>query len=437
MALRLPLLHSGKLRILFTILVLAGSIWSPATGLHGAGGAELIYAFRSYDALRPEKMLLVGEIRTKTKAPEPFKTDTPFLNYDNRLDFITIKVVNKEGIKVGQKLYVIDKNPFHSQYRNGLVMAEVIVRSIIHNPFYGWVITASGNLLRVREGHFVARTLDSENLEKAYMTKKEGDHYYYRGDLDRAITSYSSALEQDSTLPEAHAALGRIYFQEALERTGEDPIRAAGEFEAAWRARENFRYTYDADQFYLDYMDTLLYRYDLKAKDSRSARIGWMLDRVVEVGRLAKKGDPMIATDASIRIFYAAVNGVIQSGSPVGKVKSSDPAPDYRTLLKTELGALLEKPESSPIFHRGAILYYESLRRKAKTVAEVEIRDDVSFYYNRPLYRLYRSGRMMDRATGTGEMLDEMIEIHRTASRRNPDTIPDQSAGPMMQESMP
>ena len=206
-------------------------------------------------------MILVGEIKSKIKAAQSFDRESPYQNYDVRKDQITVRVMNREGLRVGQKLYVIEKNPHHKQYRNGMIVAEITVESILNNPFYGWILTGQGNLLRVREGQFVARTLESENLEKARVIKKRGDMYMDRGENEKAIAAYQDALKADRKLPEAHAALGKLYLEEA-RRSGEYPVRALSSLQKAWENREHFYYASETFAFTIDYMEALYLAYN-------------------------------------------------------------------------------------------------------------------------------------------------------------------------------
>ncbi len=222
---------------------------------------EIVYAFRNYERARPLKMILVGEIKSKIKAAQSFDRESPYQNYDVRKDQITVRVMNREGLRVGQKLYVIEKNPHHKQYRNGMIVAEITVESILNNPFYGWILTGQGNLLRVREGQFVARTLESENLDKARVIKKRGDMFMDRGESEKAIAAYQDALKADRKLPEAHAALGRLYLEEA-RRSGEYPVRALSSLEKAWENREHFYYASETFAFTIDYMEALYLAYN-------------------------------------------------------------------------------------------------------------------------------------------------------------------------------
>ncbi|MDH5656523.1 MAG: hypothetical protein OEZ34_11475, partial [Spirochaetia bacterium] len=174
-----------------TAVVIAILLFFPQ--ILSAESSEIVYAFRNYKSSRSEKTILVGEITSKTKLPVS-PGSSPYKGYDARIDQVTVKVKDRKGIKIGQKLYVVDKNPHHSQYRNALITGEIEVKSLFHSPFYGWVLTGTGILLRIRKGNFVVRTLESENLEYAYTLKKKGDHYVARGDTDRAIASYLQAV---------------------------------------------------------------------------------------------------------------------------------------------------------------------------------------------------------------------------------------------------
>lgn len=255
-----------------------------------AEGGELIYAFRSYTRPSPIKMLLVGEIQSKIKAPQITERESPYKGYDTRLDMVTVKVRNPAGLKVGQKLYIIDKNPYHERFRNGLIVGEITVQSVLKTAFYGWVVTGTGILLRVREGLFVARTQESENLARAFDLKKKGDYYADSGSSEKAVATYQAALVADRDLPEAHAALGAVFYHQARQSGREFPGRALAELEHAWRVRENFRYGYDEMKFYRTYLETLYLAYRIKRVDAAASRTVYAhLDKMREVADAAAK----------------------------------------------------------------------------------------------------------------------------------------------------
>ncbi|MBW7858349.1 MAG: tetratricopeptide repeat protein [Leptonema sp. (in: Bacteria)] len=231
-------------------------ILSCPVALLSRSNSEVIYAYRNYQGISPIKMILVGEIKSKIKSAEIFDKDSPFQDYDTRLDQVMVRVVNREGLKPGQKLYVIDKNAHHEKFRNGLIVGEIIVDSILTNPFYGLALTGKGILLRVREGQFVARTLETENLEKALQIKRRGDALKSRGQNAEAISEYLKAISADVDLADAHAALAELYAKEAAE-TGEYPIRAISHYRKAFKHRQNFDTNLDRYRFFVNYLAAL------------------------------------------------------------------------------------------------------------------------------------------------------------------------------------
>lgn len=371
----------------------------------------MIFAFRNYNTLRPIRMLLVGEIRSKMKAPEPYKADSPYMHYDTRPDHVTVKVVNKEGVKLGQTLYVIEKNPFHSEYRNGLIIGEIVVKSIIHNPFYGWVLTGEGNLLRVREGLFVARTLETENLKRAYIQKKKGDFYRHRGEWDKAVASYNEALRADEGLPEAHAALGSLYLSLAKEGGREDPVRAEAQFRHAYRHRHNFQYESDRLQFYHDYINTLFYRYDkLRYRSHREESALIYLDRILEVGGEVEKMDPG-DPENRIHMFRAEY---YKTQYYRGR-RNAEERNSYDSSLKhtTErLSGMLDTPVSDVRFHLTAALYYRDRLQEMERSPATTINGDVASLYTKPVYELYRAGRSLANGSDPVDRVKSMMVYH-------------------------
>ena len=307
--------------------------------------SEVIYAFRNFT--RPEniRMLLVGEIRSKVKVATSRDVKSPYLGYDTRQDQVTVKVVNRKGLKVGQKLYVIDKNPYHQRYRNGLISGEIHVRSIFYHPFFGWVLTGTGILLRVREGMFVARTLETETLERAFERKKRGDFHLSRGELEKAIASYHSALEADRGLPEAHAALGRLYLGQARARRRETPVRALAEFSQAWKGRTNFRYDSDRLHFFLEYLEALAFARETAPPQGRLRRLDEHLTRARAVAgeALELKADSSPASFHLARAEYEFAAIRAQQARTEAQRSDHLPAGSPRRRVATDRHALLLK----------------------------------------------------------------------------------------------
>ena len=122
--------------------------------------------------------------------------------------------------------------------------------------------------LRIRKGHFVARTLDTESLERAYTIKRQGDHHWNFNRQEKAVAKYREALSADTSLPEAHAALGRFYYQEAKQQDLLIPLEALAAYERAWQHHRNFHYANEQIEFYRTYMEALNYAYTQQLSSS-------------------------------------------------------------------------------------------------------------------------------------------------------------------------
>ena len=270
------------------LLVYANAIFAEKT-VH-------IYAFRNFRLAKPEKMILVGEIQSKTKEPI-LNSKEELGEYDMRPDRITVKIFTRKGLRRGQKLYVIDKNPYHDLFRDGHIVGEAEVISIFYSSFYGsWALSARGRLLRIRKGQFVARGQETEGLELAYESKRRGDHYAALGKYEEAIASYRQALDADISLAEAHAGLAQIYSQNRREysKIESAAVEVLNSYEKAWQHRKNFHYQHEKLAFYHDYIEALereyKHSYRLRSRKSGpSAQTQSLkyLDRIIEVAEAA------------------------------------------------------------------------------------------------------------------------------------------------------
>ncbi len=376
--------------------LLCAILFALSASLHAESG-ELIFAFRNYTRPEPIRMLLVGEIQSKIKAPKISEQQSPFAGYDTRLDQVTVKVRNPAGLKVGQKLYVIDKNPHHEKFRNGLIVGEIIVQSVLKTSFYGWVVTGTGVLLRVREGLFVARTQESENLSHAFDLKKKGDYFADGGSFEKAVATYQDALVADPGLPEAHAALGILFYKESRKHGREFPSRSLAEFEQAWKFRENFRYGYDEMSFYRMYMEALYAAYDVRRlESSKGEKASRFLDRIQETAEAARKlvpEDPDILLNLA-RVHLARVE--LNRGGGKDQRKAYDESLKSAGAMLEKLDPLVHDPKTylkrlekfrsgertlqlltagEAEYHRVSVLYYGALLRELRNSPVIEDAD--------------------------------------------------------------
>ncbi len=381
-------------RALTGLLLIVGG-FSEAFAQH-RDRTEIIYAFRNYSRPAPIRMILVGEIRSKIKVAKPRDIKSPYVGYDTREDQVTVKVVNRKGLKVGQKLFIIDKNPYHKKFRNGLVVGEITVRAVFFHPFFGHVLTGTGILLRVREGMFVARTLDTENLARAFERKRKGDFYYQRGDKERALSNYYAALEADRALPGAHSALGRVYLEMDMAGEGSLPVRALSEFQLAWRNRRNFRYKYDEYRFYLDYMKALYFAYSLRRfSATRGELLVNYLDKIRMVGNeaLRIKGDDRDVLLNLGRAEYYRMTYLVREPKALNDTRKK--AADY-------LKQVLSRPGSEPEPHRTAFLFYFSLYDSMRRASDGEklYRASRPLIYYSPDFTRWEDGEYTTKSRG-------------------------------------
>lgn len=332
---------------------------------------ELIFAFRNYRRPNPQRMMLVGEIQSKTKMPEVHDTASPFVGYDTRLDQVTVKVIDRRGIKVGQKLYIIDKDPFHKNYRNGLIVGEIEVVSILNSPFYGWVLTGKGIMLRIRKGHFVARTMDTEKLERAYVLKKRGDHFAAIGDAKAALNSYNEALIADKTLPEASAALGDIYLQMAQDSGNDYPVRSLVAYRRAWNSRVNFRYNHDAYLFYKSYITTLSHYYKIKQhsssrEDATSKYLETLMEIIKEARKIKPNDDWMNLAEVQTR-WYRYIANSREINSQERKIRDED-----FNQMGNILKKMIESKSESALLSKLGILYYAEMLAKTPQTTQTD-----------------------------------------------------------------
>ena len=302
-----------------------------------------VYAFDSYKSVQPKKTILVGEIKSKVKSTEIINTQSPIKEYDTRKDVVTVKVINRKGLKVGQTLYVVYKNPHHDKFKNALIVGEIKVTSILNHPFYGLVLTGEGNLLRVREGFFVVRTLESENIEKAYFIKRKADNYLLEEDYQRAIQEYLNAIRQDSDLVEAHASLGKVYYLLYLNDDSDVSLQhALKELEISWNLKDKFRYNKELYDFLFDYFSALLdyFIYFEKNKPSVKNDSIKILTRMIDISKECQT----LSEDIECKMIQAIAIYYLMN------YYSEESNPEHRKLYdqyKVELGLLLKQIEES------------------------------------------------------------------------------------------
>ena len=186
-----------------------------------------ILAFRSYGDPNPKKMLLIGKVTGKGQSLS--KQRRRILDYDTRELVLTAKLNEEDGLRVGDKIFIIQKNPDHKSFKDGLVVAEAQVFSIFNTEFQGAMLKARGNIAMVSNDHFVARPDYSAERKAAFELYKRAEKYQHINELDKAIRFYQESLMMDSERPESYVRISRIFT--TLDRDQE----ARHFFKEAWK----------------------------------------------------------------------------------------------------------------------------------------------------------------------------------------------------------
>ena len=232
-----------------------------------------IYAYRNFRKALSEKMILIGRIQSKSKEKTTSRKNE-VEGYDMRFDRLTVKLFENKGLRIGQKLFIVNKNSNHQQFKNAHIVGELEIVSIYYDKLHkSWMLKGRGIFLRIRRGFFVARGLETESLEAAYILKRQGDKYANINQNVKAITYYKKALQLDKSLPEAHAGLADVYLAnhkknaKKFDKIESIAIQAIYSYKRAWDFRKNFRYEYEKLEYFYNYINLLIKSYELHSKE--------------------------------------------------------------------------------------------------------------------------------------------------------------------------
>ncbi len=396
---------------LFTLFLLSLFSLSPIYGLEKA---DLIYAYRDYRDPRPEKMLLVGSIRNRSRSPLPQKKreKASHFSYNTQPQQVIVQLSERSGIRVGQKLYAIEKHSFHQKFRDGLIVGEMEVRSLYQSPLYGWTVTAVGLLQNVHRGHYVARSIKSEAVEEARLLKRRGDHHAARADLEGAIAIYYRAQSLDQEMPELYVALGDAYYR-LQKASGSLPLHSLEQYRRAWQRRRNFYYRYDELQYYQKYMQVLYEAYSLRRFEAaRDSTIVRYLDRIIEVGRSARKLAP-----AAPQLLLGLARAHYYRMNYYRSVRGATARRLYDQSQKRAGIALkksLEQGDKSRELYRLAILYYGALYENLRSDLSEDRsqRESIRRLIGKqlvPYYSTYSGGREGERDSEVDREVDREV----------------------------
>ena len=212
------------------------------------------------------KMKYIGETVSIDKVnmldtTQKIDKDLMEIGVDLRMDTLTVKVLHNPGIRVGQTLYLIEKNPDHISFKDGNIVGQIKVASIFETSFFGKQIRGEG-YLRLIENKImaVAMPIESESLDEALVLKKQGDYFITKGDTASAISYYKKSIQKDSQYPESHYALAKLH-----SNSGEGYLSAGFEYKIAWQNRNKFQDQEDKFQLHIDYMKFLIRKYEIES----------------------------------------------------------------------------------------------------------------------------------------------------------------------------
>ncbi|AAS71277.1 tetratricopeptide repeat protein [Leptospira interrogans] len=262
---------------------------------------ELVYAFRDPGKPEKEKMILVGETVLYDKVKpieEKGKNKHLDIGVDTRADLVTIKINFDPGLRVGQTLYLIEKDFDHKNYKNGNIVAQIEIKSIFQTSFIGKRARGIGNLSLVKNRNLmVAAPLASEKAEPAIVERKMGDYHFSRNEIAEAIRSYKHTISLDPSSPMGHFRLGLLY-----KKTGEAYISAGSEFSMAWNNRKRFENSQEELEFYTEYIDYLNHKYDTEGFKNQSI-LSKSMEVIQEAFKLTRS-DSELLTHSALTYYY-------------------------------------------------------------------------------------------------------------------------------------
>lgn len=299
---------------------------------------ELVYAFRDPGKSEKEKMILVGETVLYDKVKpieEEGKNKHLDIGVDTRADLVTIKINYDPGLRVGQILYLIEKDFDHKNYKNGNIVAQIEIKSIFQTSFIGKRARGIGNLGLVKDRNLmVAAPLVSEKIEPAIVERKKGDYYLARNEIAESIRSYKHTISLDPSSPMGHFRLGLLY-----KRTGEAYVSAGAEFSMAWKNRKRFVNSQEELEFYVEYIDYLNHKYETEGFKNPTV-LSKSMEVIQEAFKLTK-ADSELLINSALTYYYlyreeskTAQTPIKADSSPIHASKNRKRSDTYYTIAE-------------------------------------------------------------------------------------------------------
>lgn len=238
-----------------------------------------IHAYRDYSDPQMQKMTLLGQITSRGHSLGGRKR---VLDYDTREMTITARLYDDTDIRRGDTIYIIDKNPDHRRYHNGLIIAQGEVFSIFETGFQGKMLKAKGSFSMVKKGFFIARPDRTEERSGAWVYYRKGDRYMSTGQIDEAFRYYRKSLQLDPDRPETLMKLAALY-----HRTGRS-IEEGTYLKQAWDKLSRFTDANDVLELSGRYLRYRLSEIDNSA-ETESERLAQLLDLLQQTRQYKKR----------------------------------------------------------------------------------------------------------------------------------------------------
>ncbi|PKA27663.1 hypothetical protein CH381_03910 [Leptospira sp. mixed culture ATI2-C-A1] len=343
---------------------------------------RLAFAFRSQSSLDPLRMIVVGEVVGIEKASF-YEVDklSQELEVDTRPDTVTIKVADPKGIRVGQTLYLLEKNQDHKTFRDANIVGMITVKSVYLTTFFGWQVRGEGYLRLIEDRPVTAaRMLDTTKYEEAFIAKKQGDHYFAKGQMDEALRKYKHAVSLDQSSPDLHYALGKAHWKD-----GEGYVSTAFEYSMAWKNRERFSNPQERLLFLVDFLRFLTFYFKVEGKENKK-----QLELMPQVAKEARTLYPKIYEVwlYSFEVTYLSLLHTNLAGNTVDLRKTRD---ELASRSEEFLNKAYSLRKSDYYLHKLACEFY-NLRWKETRGTNEETTYRSKLVEHGKLLRLYYTG---------------------------------------------
>ncbi|MEM7180990.1 MAG: tetratricopeptide repeat protein [Spirochaetota bacterium] len=351
-----------------------------------ASDRKVVYAFKSATDLNHIKMTIIGETISIEKA-SVFETKPEYnmMNLDIRPDTVTIKVLYNPGIRVGQILYLLEKNPNHDAYKDGNIVGQVKVVSIYKTSFFGERLRGEGYLRLIENKPMtVAMEVHSAKRQDAIIVKKQGDYFARKGDVANAILSYKKAIKLVPQYPDAHHALALLH-----NTKGEGYISAGFEFLQAWKHRSKFREKNDKFRFYIDYIRYLNQKFERESGVSAGKDLAKAITVFKEARRIHAKDYHLNASIAhTYFLCYENPMSCSTKWNSTMQLGLRDTKDAFLTKAKKHIETALRIRKEDYLLQRLAVLvYFESYKPSINIGRKTESKRQESGFLKKKIIR--------------------------------------------------